>query len=132
MLDERKEKAITQILLGDNITSVAKIVSVSRTTIYEWLGDAEFKEEMERRRQEIIKNANGYVLAHTLSLLEVIHNLAVSTTDKRTAFVAAAYLVDRALGKTKFKLDINKDDVDKDFITQDMLAQELDEFDAEN
>ena len=101
-----KEKAITELRAGTEITMIAKIVNTSRTTIYNWCRDAEFKKELELRRKQIVDSGNAYVMAHTMSYLEVIHKLAMSTSDKRTALMAAQYLVDRSLGKVSTRLDI--------------------------
>lgn len=127
MLDERKEQAITLLLMGNGPTDVSKKVGVSRTTIYSWIKDNEFKAEFEDRHREIVSNGNAYVVANVQSHLEVLHGLAMSTTDKRTAAQCAMYLVDRALGKVPNKIETVTED--KNSISDDILEKELAEFD---
>jgi len=127
MLDERKEQAITFLLTGAGPTDVSKKVGVSRTTIYEWLKNDEFKSEFDVRHQEIVNKGNAYVLGNVQSHLEVLHDLAISTTDKRTAAQCAMYLVDRALGKVPNKIENVAED--KDTLDDGQLERELKEFD---
>jgi len=129
MLDERKENAITFLLTGAGPTEVSKKVGVSRTTIYSWIKDDEFKAEFNTRHKEIVSNGNAYVLANVQSHLEVLHELAMSTTDKRTAAQCAMYLVDRALGKVPNKVETIAED--KEHVPFDVLDAEMEKWDNE-
>jgi hypothetical protein len=128
LLDERKERAITALMIGEGPTEAAKKASVTRGTIYDWMKNDEFKAELESRRKEIVSAGNAYVIATTQSHLEVLHEMALSKTDKRTAAQCAMYLVDRAMGKTttKFALDTV---IDKGNVSLDMLDAEMNEID---
>ena len=53
IIDGVKEKCITMLLRGDNITDTAKQLKVSRQTIYDWMNNKEFANELDKRRQEI-------------------------------------------------------------------------------
>jgi butyrate kinase len=130
MLDERKERALTALLVGEGPTVASQKANVSRTTIYTWLQDSEFSKEIEIRKKEIVSQGIAYVVANNQSHLEVIHDLAMSKTDKRTALAAAMYLVDRAMGKTATKIAIDNED-DKDIVSIDILEAELKEFERE-
>lgn len=130
MLDERKEKAITAMMIGEGPTVASRKAGVGRTTIYDWLKNPEFIEELKIRKAEIVSAGNAYVIANTQSHLEVLHEMAIDKKDKRTAAQCAMYLVDRALGKTANKIAIDTE-VDKETISIDMLNAELLEFDKE-
>ncbi|MBC3797156.1 IS630 transposase-related protein [Acetobacterium tundrae] len=126
ILNKIKEDAITGLIAGNEITTVAKTVNVSRSTIYNWLSDKEFKDEMEARKKQIVEEGNAYITAYTLSHIEVIHKIAISNTDKRTALMAAQYLVDRSLGKMSNKVDADAER-ERDVIDVDILNEVLDE-----
>lgn len=130
MLDERKQDAITYLLKGEGPTEVGRKVGVTKATIWNWQNkDKEFQEELERRRKEIAKAGNDYVTANLQSHLEVLHDIAVGKSDKRTACTAAMYLVDRALGKPTFRNEnVKSGDGDQD-IDIDILDQEFAEVD---
>jgi uncharacterized protein YjcR len=126
MLDERKEQTITMLLIGTGPSEISKKVGVSRTTIYSWLKDEEFKAELENRQKEIVTKGNNYVMANVQTHLEVLHELAISKTDKRTAATCAMYLVDRALGRVPNKIETVVDD--KENIDVNDLETELARF----
>lgn len=131
MLDERKEIAISALIIGNGPSEASRKANVSRGTIYSWLENKEFKDELEKRRKLIVTEGNNYIIANNQSHLEVIHNLAVSTSDKRTALAAACYLVDRAMGKVATKIALDNDDNNKDSVPTDVLAAEIREWENE-
>lgn len=85
MLDIRKEKAISLLIQGEQITVIAKKVCVSRNAIYDWLKNPEFTEEMDKRRNEIVTQSNAYIVANVQSNLEILRELALNKSDKRTS-----------------------------------------------
>ncbi|SKA99393.1 Helix-turn-helix of insertion element transposase [Caloramator quimbayensis] len=130
MLDERKEKAITLILSGEAITDVAKLVGVYRSTIYNWLEDEEFKAELDRRRQEIVKQGNALILAELKTYVMELRKMAVKGKSERNRLDALQYLIDRVLGKTTTKVEQIVTE-DKDKVNDDILENEFKEVDNE-
>jgi hypothetical protein len=132
MLDERKERAITALMIGEGPTIASKKAGVSRGTIYDWMKNDDFRNELEIRRKEIVSAGNAYVIANTQSHLEALHEMAIDKKDKRTAAQCAMYLVDRAMGKTSTKIAVDNDiNKDKGYIDIEMMLAELDEMDKE-
>lgn len=130
MLDERKEKAITLILSGEAITDVAKLVGVYRSTIYNWLEEEEFKAELDRRRQEIVKQGNALILAELKTYVMELRKMAIKGKSERNRLDALQYLIDRVLGKTTTKVEQVVTE-DKDKVNDDILEREFNEVDNE-
>jgi hypothetical protein len=65
--------------------------------VYEWLKDNEIIEQLKIQRQELKYNGAKKITGRLDSYLEVLYNLATTSTDKRVALSAAIYLTDRAL-----------------------------------
>lgn len=105
MLDVRKEKMIELHLLGTQKTVIARELGCNRASIYNWLEDAEVKQEIEKRQKEIISKSNSFILGNVQTHLDVLHSIAVDQKDKRSALTASIYLIDRALGKIPTKID---------------------------
>lgn len=131
MLDERKENAITALMVGEGPTVAARKAGVVRCTIYDWLKNPEFIEELKVRKAEIVSAGNAYVIANTQSHLEVLHEMAIDKKDKRTAAQCAMYLVDRSLGKMATKIAVGTEVTDKNSVPIDVLDAEIREFDSE-
>ena len=106
MLTEQKEKAITGLLKGEEKAALAKSIGISRKSIYDWLKDPEFKEELESRRKDIVKSSNDFVLGQVSSYLEGLNDLALNSSDARTKASVLMYLVDRSLGKTASRIEL--------------------------
>ena len=106
MLTEQKEKTITMLLLGNSQTDIAKSIGVDRHSIYDWLKNDEFNKEMELRLKDIAKSGNNLIAARVSTYIEQLHDLAVKCTDVRTKATVNMYLMDRVLGKTANRLEI--------------------------
>ena len=104
MLDERKIDTITLMIEGEQITTIAKKVGVSRNSIYDWKTDPEFIDELEKRRKDIVSQANNYVYSKVVSNLDKIQKLADNSKNARTAAQCLMYLTDKCIGKTATRL----------------------------
>lgn len=99
-MDNKKKRALEGIINGESITSIAKEIGCSRTTIYNWMNnDPEFiktKEELETRlldelynislmetKEELISSNNPYFKLQVLqSLLKIKHSEKLEVTNK--------------------------------------------------
>ena len=126
MITEQKEKAITRLLKGDYLVDICKDINLSRPTLNGWRKDPEFMAELEARRKEIVKSGNDYVLAKTTGYLEELDDLAMQSADARTKASVLMYLVDRSLGKTVSRIELepiemakvpSREELEKEFKT---------------
>lgn len=129
MLDEKKERAITLILSGEAIIDVAKLINVARGTIYNWLDNDEFKDELDRRRQEIATQGNNLILSELNAYVKELKKTALHGKSEKNRLEALQYLIDRVLGKPTAKIEQDNKDDDKDKVNDDILDQELNEAD---
>lgn len=120
---------IDLLLQGEQITDIAKIVGVNRSTIYVWKDKSYIKAELDRRRQDLKKTAHNLITRDICTYVDNIKDLANNSTDQRVRLQANKYLIDQCLGSpTAAKEEtINTDigDKDKDSNT---LKRELNEI----
>jgi len=124
MIDERQRKAIELIVSGEyQITQVAELVGVHRTTIYNWMDNDEFKAEMDKRLQDIKTRAEKELNSKLLKAIDLYWELAVDPkTDKRTKQIALSYIIDRNLGKPTSKMEMADNRTDTNVSEEDILA----------
>ncbi|SFQ23053.1 IS630 transposase-related protein [Caldicoprobacter faecalis] len=130
ILDERKEQAITYLLAGYTISDVARLINASRQTIYNWLEDEEFRAELDKRRQEIVKAGNQKIVKDLDLYINKIKLLATKAKSEKVQLDAAIYLLDRVYGTPRSKVDIDvekteetSEKVDKD-VLKDILQDD--------
>mgnify|MGYP000917331317 CR=1 FL=1 len=98
MIDERKERAIERLIMGDRITDVAKYAGVSRNCIYTWLSDVEFKAEIDRRSQEIKTTGQHKITARLGDYIGELERLAFEGRSEKVRADCLQYLVNRVCG----------------------------------
>lgn len=131
MIDERQRKAIELIVSGEyQITQVAELVGVHRTTIYNWLDNEEFKAEMDKRLQDIKNQAEKEFNTKLLKAIDEYWKIAMSSTDMRTKEKALSYWIDRSLGKTTSRLEMADNRTDTNITEEDILS-EIDQLEQE-
>ncbi|WP_099346386.1 phBC6A51 family helix-turn-helix protein [Clostridium tertium] len=98
MITEQQSQAIDYIIEGQNKTSIAKLVGVSRNTLYNWLELKEFQEEKQKRLDELKVVARNKISTKVNNCIDIIYEIAVTSKDTRTKFQAAKYLCDQYIG----------------------------------
>lgn len=121
MLDERKEKVITMMMEGNGITETAKIVGIARQTIYDWMELEEFKEELDKRRRDIVSKANNMILNKLTTCTDELIKIATEGKSEKVRSDTAAYLIDRILGKTTTKIETNVEQDNSNNVSKDIL-----------
>lgn len=128
MLSNEQIEALSLLAEGEIVSVVAKKLNKSRQTIYNWLGNDEFRQELNIRKNKIKKLARDKFLSCVGNSIENIKQLANECTDPRVRLQANKYLVDQCLGIP----GTNKDDetiieIDKD-TNNNSLKNELEEI----
>lgn len=120
---------IDLLLQGEQITDIAKIVGVNRSTIYVWKDKPYIKAELDRRRQDLKKTAHNLITRDICTYVDNIKDLANNSTDQRVRLQANKYLIDQCLGSptTAKEETINTDTGDKDK-DSNTLKNELNEI----
>jgi transposase-like protein len=101
----QQENMITMVMQGENITSIAKKLNITRGTVYSWLNKDNIKAELDKRRQDIVTQGNNCILKDIKSYIENIKELANDKTDKRVCLAANQYLINRIYGNPTSIID---------------------------
>lgn len=133
MLSENKVRAIHMLVENKHTkVNIAKMLGISRQTLYSWLDDDEFKAELDRVVHVIQIYGENQIKANIDRYLDNIHRLAHSAESEKTRLDANQYLVDRVLGKTTTKVEeINQSSegkaINASTIDEDIAELEADE-----
>ena len=127
-LAEKHFKAIEYIIKGENISSVANLTGVSRTAIYNWLEEGNFKAELNRQRQEIKDSARERINANIGIYIAQLHEIATTSQSEKARIEASTYLLNRVLGTpTRVQQDITGEETKEDNnIDIDSVLEEID------
>lgn len=110
IISQQQEDMISMILKGENITTIAKKINVTRSTIYSWLNKDFIKNEIDRRRKDIVNQGNNYILKDAKSYIDNIKALANDKSDKRVCLAANQYLLNRIYGNPTSVIESNGED----------------------
>lgn len=128
MLDDRKLLAIQHLAEGEKPkTEIAKLTGISRTTLYEWLDDDEFKAELNRRLQQRKNLVEKIIDSKLEQAVESLVELSYKSKNDMVKMRALTYLIDRGLGKATEKLEVTakQDNIN---VNQDLLNSEYDDI----
>ena len=113
MLTNKQLEAVDMLMDGLNKSAIADKLKVSRTTLYKWIENEEFKLELDRRKQKICNDALSDLKGSTKDLLKAVEKLAYTAENEGIRLQALNSLLDRTLGKATTKQEIelssNKD-----------------------
>lgn len=98
MITEKQSQMIDYIIEGNNKTEIAKLLGVSRHTIYEWLKIKEVQEEKKKRIEEIKADTRTSLTPKVKNVFDEIYKLAINCKDNRVKFQACKYICDQVIG----------------------------------
>ena len=132
MLNNKQLQAISMLMDNVQKSEIASKLGVSRTTLYKWIDNEEFKLELDRRRQEISKHALSDLKGDTKQILEAVKKLGYEAESEAVRLSALNSLLDRILGKATTKQEIelsntdNNTDIDLDSLLEDKDSNVID------
>lgn len=132
MLDDRKLLAI-ELLADGELTKVdiAEKVGCSRTAIYLWMDNDEFKAELDKRLHNRKVFVQKKIDGKLDFVMEKLYELANDDSNKRVQAQVLQYLADRSLGKTTTKLELDTN-LNNNNIDDDILDVEYDQLQEGN
>lgn len=98
MITEQQSQMIDYIIEGNNKSDTAKLLGVSRQTVYEWLKIKEIQAEKQKRLTDIKVTARNRIATKVNNCVDIIYDIAVKSKETRTKFAAAKYLCDQFIG----------------------------------
>ena len=129
IIDAQKRECINLLIEGKKITDIAKEIGVSRTSIYNWMDNEEFKAELGKTLQRIKSEGEQRILSDLNTYIDNIKYLATKARSEKTRLDANTYLTDRVLGKTTSKLEIKEDNKQKEENIN--ILDEIEEFEED-
>lgn len=140
--NKRREIVLEEYLKGTSITDIAKMVDVNRQTIYTDLDREDMKKNIEKARQQNLKNVTNTIMIKSNKYMNELERLASTTKDEKLKANILTYLLDHAIGKATTKIETkdtseNKaklDNVDIDAILDNYTdkAQDVDYVEEDN
>lgn len=98
MLDQQRLKAIELLVAGETISSTAELVGVTRSTIYKWKEQDDFKYEMERQIAFLKSGIERKLLANVNPFLDELCKIALKSESDKTRLDAITYCINRLVG----------------------------------
>ncbi len=95
-LTEKQRTVITKVIGSRTITDGLRKAGVSRTTFYDWLRDDDFKQEIERQRREVTKQAFDDLRAGLTEAITVLRAL-LQSKEESIKLRAATTIVENVL-----------------------------------
>lgn len=130
IIDTNKDRMIDLLLSGVAVSEIAKVLNVSRQTIYAWKEITEVKAELERRRTHIKKTAQDKIISNVTTCIENMYDMANQKTDQRVRFQANKYIIDQALGSpsSSNKEQITSTGLDNSVMDKNNLKEEIEDI----
>ncbi len=94
-LTQRQIAALPRLLEPGPITMQARNAGISRNTLYRWLEDENFRECLERMREETLRYSQSEFQAITLKAVEAIED-ALDSNDIRIRLQAARIVMNES------------------------------------
>lgn len=123
-----QEEMVSLLIEGENITDIAKKLKVTRNTIYAWMNKDNVKAELDRRKRELSRQGNNYIMKDLFTYIENIKELANDNSDKRVCLAANQYLINRIYGNPTTVLDSTESNDEGNNVDNDTLQAELEKF----
>lgn len=130
IITEKHYNAIRMILEGSNMTDVAKSCGISRTTLYNWMDDKNFKAELDKAEQGIKADLNRNIGSKAKTCIEEMFNLAINSPSDKVRHDSLAYIIDRYLGRPTSKIsniDGYNHDTGAETIDIELILNEIDD-----
>lgn len=130
VLNKRHYEAIELLIKGENITNVAKIVGVDRTSIYNWFKDKEFKATLNEYQQSIKTEGENILKSKLTTYIQELEKIALTGKSEKNKLDALEYLVNRVMGTPTNKVeqtieDKKEDDnIDIDDLINDVVKED--------
>lgn len=129
-IDRRKIQLAEMMIEGRSKTETARILGISRPTLYDWLKDPDVQKLIKQGQQDLIESGHNYLINRFKLYLDELDKVALTSEDARTKNSALQYLIDRVAGKVPTKIETTEKE--KDSVTDDILNQAINDIDNDN
>ena len=110
MITQQQSEMIDYRIAGNNKTETAKLLGVSRNTVYDWLKIKEVQEEKKKRIEEIKADTRTSLTPKVKNVFDEIYKLAINCKDNRVKFQACKYICDQVIGAPSIDKSVQEDE----------------------
>lgn len=127
-LNDKQIKAIELLVQGENISDVAKIIGVSRTTVSTWKNKDElFKAELDKSIQALKSDVETQIMNNINPLISRLIKIALKSNSDKTSLDAIIYALNRVLGTPTNKTqEVSNEGNNTDIVDIDNMLNEID------
>lgn len=119
MLDERHLKVCELLAIGTPAIEIAKIIGISRTSVYDWKVQEEMRARLEELEQDFISSTRHAVTGYGPKAVSLLKALAESAESEKVRLDATCKLLDKVISNA-VKIELFNGN-DQDNVNQDML-----------
>jgi predicted DNA-binding protein YlxM (UPF0122 family) len=127
-LTERQQKEAELYAKGETVTNIAKIVGVSRPTIYDDMKRDGWKALVDEYTTEIKSSIENKLSNDVTLFYEELKKIALTSKSEKSRQECAIYLMNRCMGTPTNKVADVSDHKDNDNIDSNKLQNEFDKF----
>ena len=128
MLTNEQNDMIDMILEGRSVLEISKRLNKARSTIYAWLKVPDISDEINSRKETLVKSARDKIVSKIDSCIDNIIDLANNSNDNRVKFQANKYLIDQAIGVPGVNKEDDKNSLNNKSDNHNALKAEIDEI----
>lgn len=128
MLTNEQNDMIDMILEGRSVLEISKRLNKARSTIYAWLKVPAISDEINSRKETLVKSARDKIVSKIDSCIDNIIDLANNSNDNRVKFQANKYLIDQAIGVPGVNKEDDKNPLNNKGDDHNALKAEMEEI----
>jgi AcrR family transcriptional regulator len=132
MITNDQNEAINMLIEGTAKTDIARKLGVSRSSIYNWIDDADFKAELDRRIQQLTTFGTKIINTKIETAIEELWAFRNKTTNHKVKADILMHFIDRGIGKIPTKIETTTNEDKGIPLDKDTLAAEFDKEDNED
>lgn len=128
MLTNEQNDMIDMVLEGRSVLEISKKLNKARSTIYAWLKVPAISDEINSRKETLVKSARDKIVSKIDSCIDNIIDLANNSNDNRVKFQANKYLIDQAIGVPGVNKEDDRNSLNNKDDNHNALKAEIDEI----
>ena len=75
-LSPQQTRALTLLLNGKSVSETAELVEVSRSTVYNWMADPTFRDELQQAQRAVVQEAITYLANSSMEAAQTLIKIA--------------------------------------------------------
>ncbi len=129
-MTENQKKIVSLYLEGETITNIAKLVGVSRQTVYNNMQHSEVKASIDEGLASSRKNISDKITASSEVYINELAKIALTSKDEKLRAQCLQYMLDHTIGKATTRIE-SKSTTSSENAVEDIddMLKELEDYD---